>query len=96
MSENTLNESLKRRTWNARNFTPHDLRATARSYLAALGVDVVVAEKCLGHKLGGLLDVYDKGGYMSERRRALELWASFIEQCEQPRPENVTRLRVAA
>jgi integrase len=34
-----------------RRFTPHDLRSTARSHLAALGVHVLVAERCLNHSL---------------------------------------------
>jgi hypothetical protein len=56
-----------------RRFTPHDLRSTARSHLAALGVHVIVAERCLNHTLGGLIAVYDQHDYMTERRAALEL-----------------------
>lgn len=65
-----------------RRFTPHDLRSTARSHLAALGVHVIVAERCLNHSLGGLIAVYDQHDYMTERRAALELWADFILACE--------------
>ena len=54
-----------------RRFTPHDLRSTARSHLAALGVDAIVAERCLNHSLGGLLAVYDKHDYLTERRERL-------------------------
>jgi integrase len=35
-----------------RRFTPHDLRSTARSQLGALGVEVLIAERCLNHSLG--------------------------------------------
>jgi len=56
-----------------RQFTPHDLRSTARSHLAALGVNVIVAERCLNHSLGGLLAVYDKHDYLTERRAAVEV-----------------------
>ena len=55
-----------------RRFTPHDLRSTARSHLAALGVSVIVAERCLNHSLGGLLSIYDQHDYLAERRAALE------------------------
>jgi integrase len=65
-----------------RRFTPHDLRSTARSHLAALGISVVVAERCLNHSLGGLLAVYDKHDYLTERRAALALWADFVAACE--------------
>ncbi len=66
-----------------RRFTPHDLRSTARSHLAALGVPVLIAERCLNHALGGLVAVYDQHDYLTERRAALELWASFLLACEQ-------------
>lgn len=65
-----------------RRFTPHDLRSTARSHLAALGVNVIVAERCLNHSLGGLVGVYDQHDYMTERRAALEVWATFVVACE--------------
>ncbi len=65
-----------------RRFTPHDLRSTARSHLAGMGVNVVVAERCLNHTLGGLLAVYDQHDYMTERRAALDIWADFIRACE--------------
>lgn len=38
----------------ARRFTPHDLRSTDRSHLAALGVNILVTERCLKHSLGSL------------------------------------------
>jgi integrase len=79
-----------------RRFTPHDLRSTARSHMAAFGVDVIVAERCLNHSLGGLLGVYDKHDYMTERRAALNTWGSFLIACEsgqQFRRDNVTQLR---
>ena len=61
-----------------RRFTPHDLRSTARSHLAALGIDVIVAERCLNHSLGGLIAIYDRHDYITERRTALALWTDFI------------------
>jgi integrase len=84
-----------------RRFTPHDLRSTARSHLAELGVHVIVAERCLNHSLGGLIAVYDQHDYMTERRAALELWADFIRACEagrkgMPKAENVVPLRSTA
>lgn len=84
-----------------RRFTPHDLRSTARSHLAALGVNLIVAERCLNHSLGGLIAVYDQHDYMTERRAALELWADFILACEagrdwMPKSENVIPLRSRA
>lgn len=82
-----------------RRFTPHDLRSTARSHLAALGVDLIVSERCLNHALGGLVAIYDQHDYLTERRAALETWASFVLACEACEPwqqKNVIPIRPAA
>ncbi|CAN4276771.1 XerC Integrase [Methylophilaceae bacterium] len=65
-----------------RRFTPHDLRSTARSHLTELGINLIVAERCLNHSLGGLVSIYDQHDYMTERRLALEIWTDFILACE--------------
>lgn len=69
-------------TDKVRRFTPHDLRSTARSHLSALGVNLIVAERCLNHSLGGLIAVYDQHDYLTERSAALNLWTQFILACE--------------
>jgi integrase len=94
ISQNTLNEAIKRLK-GATRFTPHDLRRTARTHLGKLGVDIITAEKCLNHTLGGLVDVYDRGDYLEERRSALEKWADFLVRCEQP-ADKVISLRKAS
>jgi len=78
-----------------RRFTPHDLRSTCRSHLGAMGVDVLIAERCLNHSLGGLVAVYDKHDYLIERRRALELWAAKLASIECGAAFNVVPLRRA-
>lgn len=80
-----LHKLCDRLDGKARRFTPHDLRSTARSHLAALGVPVLIAERCLNHSLGGLVAVYDQHDYMTERRTALELWAAFLQACDEGR-----------
>lgn len=92
----TFNVALARLDCNARAFSPHDLRSTARSHLAALGVDIIVAERCLNHSLGGLVAVYDQHDYLTERRKALELWAAFLNEAEKARSWNVTPIQRAA
>ena len=85
---------------SVRRFTPHDLRSTARSHLTGLGVNLIVAERCLNHSLGGLVGIYDQHDYMTERRAALELWCDFILASEsgsvwQKTASNVVQLRSA-
>ena len=87
----TLNASISK-LGLARQFGPHTLRRTMRSHLGALGVDIIVAEKCLNHTIGGLVQVYDRGDYLPQRREALERWAAFLEECEHPE-EKVIQLR---
>ena len=95
--EATINEALsKLKVEGVRYFHLHDLGRTARTLLGKLGVDVIIAEKSLNHRLGGLLDTYDRGDYLRERREALELLASFLEHCEQGRPWSVAPLRAVA
>ncbi|WKZ32019.1 MAG: tyrosine-type recombinase/integrase [Thermodesulfobacteriota bacterium] len=55
-------------------FTPHDLRRTLRTRLAELGIDDIVAEKVIGHRLQGMLAVYNRHSYDMEKRHTLELW----------------------
>ncbi len=89
---NTLAKTLGDK---CRRFTPHDLRSTCRSHLGALGVDVLIAERCLNHSLGGLVAVYDKHDYLTERRRALELWAAKLASLEKGEGFNVVALKRA-
>lgn len=63
---------------NIPNFTIHDFRRTARSHLAALGVDPVVAERCLNHRIKGVEGIYNRYHYFDERKDALLRLADFI------------------
>lgn len=90
-----LNQLAKTLEGKCRRFTPHDLRSTLRSHLGALSVDVLIAERCLNHSLGGLVAVYDKHDYLDERRRALDLWAAKIASIEQGAAFNVVMMKRA-
>ncbi|WP_319405405.1 tyrosine-type recombinase/integrase [uncultured Desulfosarcina sp.] len=59
-------------------FTPHDLRRTLRTGLAEIGVTDVIAERVLGHKLQGLLAVYNQHSYDNEKRQAIIRWETKI------------------
>lgn len=73
---------LKPHMPNVERFTIHDFRRTARSHLAALGIDPIVAERCLNHKIRGVEGIYNRHQYFSERKFALEQLANFIVQIE--------------
>lgn len=59
-------------------FTPHDLRRTARSSFARLGIDPWIAERILGHSLAKLERIYDRHEYIEEMRTALERWEQYV------------------
>jgi integrase len=62
------------------HFTPHDLRRTLRTRLAELGTSDIVAEKILGHKLQGVLAIYNRHSYDQEKRNALEQWERKLKK----------------
>jgi len=62
-------------------FTPHDLRRTAASMMASTGVDRLVIAKVLNHVETGITGrVYERYGYDDEKRRALILWGTRLEE----------------
>lgn len=77
-------------------FTIHDLRRTARTHLARLGVAPHVAERCLNHKLPGINDTYDTHDYLSERRLALNGWADQLALFDKGESGNVIPIRNVA
>jgi integrase len=71
----------------------HDLRRTARSLLSRAGVTPDTAERCLGHKIGGVRGVYDQHTYIVEMRHAFEALAATIERIVNPPGDNVVPLK---
>ena len=78
------------------NWRFHDLRRTARTNLASLGIAPFIAELIIGHQQAGVHKVYDIHRYQAEKRQALERWANRLRDIVTPPPANVRRLRVAA
>jgi integrase len=75
----------------------HDLRRTAASGMARMGVGIHVVEKILNHvsgSLSGVAGVYNRHSYQDEMRAALQAWADWLD-----RPEtigtNVVNMRAA-
>lgn len=74
------------------DWTIHDLRRTARSLLSRAGVDADIAERCLGHAIGGIRGIYDRHAYYDEKKHAFEVLAAQIDRIVNPSP-NVIPLR---
>jgi integrase len=74
--------SARHRVFKARagveGFSVHDLRRCCRSLLSRAGVQPHIAERVLGHVVGGVEGVYDQHGYDSEKADALRRLARLI------------------
>ena len=78
-------------------WTLHDLRRTATTGMARLGIAPHVADKVLNHTAGtirGVAAVYNRFEYLAERKAALEAWGHSVEGLIRPAP-NVVRLAKA-
>ena len=59
----------------------HDLRRTAASGMARLGVSLPVIEKILNHSSGtfrGVVGIYQRHSFADEKRAALDLWGAHV------------------
>jgi integrase len=64
------------------HWTFHDLRRTTASGMARLGIQIPVIEKILNHSSGtfrGIVGVYQRHSYSEEKRKALDVWATFVQ-----------------
>lgn len=73
----------------------HDLRRTARSLMSRAGVRPDIAERVLGHAVGGVEGVYDRHSYDVEKADALRKLAGLIERIANPPSDNVVPLHEA-
>jgi integrase len=58
----------------------HDLRRTARTLMAACGVQDAVAELVLGHVQGGVQAIYSRHAYFEEKGNALDELATRLTE----------------
>ena len=68
-------------------FTLHDLRRSAATGMAELGIAHHVLDKVLNHSTGaitGIAAIYNKHEYLAERKAALEAWAGHIKGLVDP------------
>ena len=72
-------------------WTIHDLRRTARSLMSRAGVNADIAERCLGHVIGGARGIYDRHEYFDEKKLAFEALAGRIDRIVNPQ-ENVVSI----
>jgi integrase len=78
-------------------FVIHDLRRTATTGMARLGIAPHVADRVLNHTAGtirGVAAVYNRFEYLPERKAALDAWGRFVEGLVRPgAAKNVVPMR---
>ena len=79
------------------DWTLHDLRRTAATRMADLGVQPHVIEAVLNHVSGhkaGVAGIYNRSTYAAEKRAALDLWANHLQLAvAQSEGVNVVKLK---
>jgi integrase len=88
-----LDAKLKLPAWRL-----HDLRRTAATGMAELGVQPHVIEAVLNHISGhkaGVAGTYNRATYEGEKSRALALWANHVEAIVSDRASNVMPMKRA-
>jgi integrase len=78
------------------SWTIHDLRRTAATKMADLGVQPHVIEAVLNHVSGqraGVAGIYNRAIYKNEKAQALDLWADKLTSIVEGRKSTVTPLR---
>lgn len=60
------------------NWRFHDLRRTAATNMAELGVPLHTISRVLNHAEGGVTKIYARHSYLNEKREALDLWADTV------------------
>lgn len=86
----------KRLAAPTRDIQVRDLRRTAETVMASMGISKDLRAQIQSHGLGGVQDRhYDRHDYMTEKRRALEAWNTRIEALIENKPpvSNVKRLK---
>jgi integrase len=76
----------------------HDLRRSAASGLARLGIGLPVIEKILNHSSGsfaGVVGIYQRHSFADEKRKALDAWGDFVSELvsDKPAPKKIIKLR---
>jgi len=78
------------------HFVQHDVRRTVRSQMSRLKVAEEVREAILAHARPGIKGVYDVHDYFDEKREALELWATRLNEIITPKQSNVIKIHAIA
>jgi integrase len=96
-NSSAIGKHIHRADFGIAHFTAHDLRRTAVSKMAELGVSPIVLASVINHrsvtKAGVTMGVYQQYEYGKEKREALELWADRLSAIVTGTDSKIIRLR---
>lgn len=96
-SKNDLDATIAEKTGKSLpHWTPHDLRRTAATNMAELGIQPHAIEAILNHVSGhkaGVAGIYNRSSYEREKKAGLDLWAEHLTAIVEGRESNVTPIR---
>lgn len=78
------------------HWTVHDIRRTCRTLMSSAGVRPDIAERVVGHAIAGVAGVYDRHGYVNEKREALEKLAAELQKIIHPPTDEVVHFARSA
>jgi integrase len=96
-----IGSKIKRRLDVAMKIPPwriHDLRRTAATGMAEIGIAPHIVEACLNHVSGakaGVAGIYNRATYPAEKKAALARWAAHVEGLISGRPANIVPMHRA-
>ena len=80
MSENTLNQALRRLGYTKEEMTSHGFRSSASTLLNGLGFNSDWIERQLAHVEGNAVRrAYNRAEYLQERRQMMQSWADYLD-----------------
>lgn len=71
---------IRRRIPDVPHWTPHDLRRTAATHMAQLGVSRFIIGRILNHADPSVTSVYERHDYDAEKAEALGAWGERVGQ----------------
>ncbi|MBO0663601.1 site-specific integrase [Jiella sp. MQZ9-1] len=73
-------------------WTPHDIRRTVATMMGDIGILPHIVEAVLNHISGfraGVAGIYNRAKYEPEKRRALAMWAEYLDSVVERRPGKI-------
>lgn len=83
ITEDSMRVLLQREMGLGKAATVHGFRSSFRTWCEEQGKDRVVAELCMGHRVGSAVErAYQRSDLLERRRQLLQEWADYLEKPE--------------